>query len=180
MPEFSDLPTGEAIKSALNDQRFFALRPDKITPMADTLVLISDLMAQIEALSKNFARDGVIVSDRGSVSLIAYQAIRLYERDPKHFPSLDTAVSWITTLVETTGLHPDMTMFLTADEPIVQKRIINRGESPLSTEELQFLRQVNILMKQCTQTISFSTHIIDSDQNLAEITQQIVKIIRKA
>ncbi|MBU1323186.1 thymidylate kinase [Patescibacteria group bacterium] len=179
MPEFSDLPTGKAIKNALNDQRFFSLRPDKITPMADTLVLISDLMAQIEASSKNLAQGGVIVSDRGPASLIAYQAIRLYERDPKHFLSLDSAVSWVATLVETTGLHPDMTMFLTTDESTIQKRIINRGEPPLSTDELQFLRQVNMLMEQYTQTFSNTTHIIDSGKSLADITQQIVKLIRK-
>lgn len=179
MPEFSDLPTGRAIKSILKDQRFFALRPDKITPMADTLILASDMMAKIETSSKNLVRGEVIISDRGPASLIAYQAIQLYEQDPKHFPSLDSAISWITTLVETTGLHPDITMLLTADEPTVQQRITSRGEPPLSADELQFLQQVNSLMKQCAQTISFSTHIIDSGRNITEITQQIVKIIRK-
>ena len=179
IPEFSDLPTGKAIKSALQDQRFFALRPDKITPMADTLLLAADLMAKIEISSKDLVQSGVIISDRGPASLIAYQAIRLYERDPKHFPTLDNAIQWVKRLIGTIGLHADITMLLTVDESTVQQRLTNRGELPLSPDELQFLRQVNILMEQSARATSISTNIIDSGQNLETITQQIVKLIRK-
>jgi dTMP kinase len=176
--EFSASPIGETIREILRQKRFYALNDQKTSPLADTLHLLSDMMYSYETLiAPTIGAGGIAVSDRGVLSLIAYQALRVGDRSP-YIPS-HNALEWTQTLVNHCLGVPDLTIFLRLSPDEIRKRVIARGEQPLSVEELEFLEKAENLMEHSVKELSRDYIIVDGQGSVEQITENISLCITK-
>ena len=173
VPEFSSSPVGQVIQEILVRQRFYALAEDRETPLADTLHLLTDMAFNYEKLiGPTIHRGGIAVSDRGSASLIAYQAIRLGERS--QYIEKGMAYEWSRTLATHCFMIPDLTILIKIPESEMIRRIISRGESPPNEKELEFLHEVDLLLAQAAGQVSREVVTIDGDRSLKDVTDQMI------
>ncbi len=177
LPEFSNSPVGRTIQSIIEKQRFYALHATKKTPYADTYALISDMAYHVESGGHEvMTRGGILLSDRGLLSLIGYQAKRV-----EKFSDIakEAATDRITQLVKQAMGHlrlPDLHVLLVLNEEEMQKRIVNRGETPLTANDLLFMKGVREIME--IQSNSINSVILDvSALNQEETTTEIIRAV---
>src|SRR5690606_20721145 len=118
-------------------------------PFADTLTLLADVCFQIEGRVKDALASGTtILSDRGLLSLLAYQWVRIEKyADSEPFKSYENFRKRVAHILE--GFHkPDVHVHLTIDDQTLQRRVEGRGEQPLSDEESRFLLTVKGLIRE--------------------------------
>lgn len=176
LTEFSSSPVGRTILDILEKNRFYALNEQKTSPLADTVHLLSDIVYSYETtIAPVVESQGVAVSDRGASSFVAYQGVRIGERS-KNF-NLKQAVSWAETLAKHCLVIPDLTVLIRISHDELMRRVISRGESPLSADELEFLDKVDQTMLRTIRNTSKDHIVIDGQQPLEEITQQIVSYL---
>jgi thymidylate kinase len=98
--EFSNSPLGKTINEIISQQRFYSLDPQHRTPKADTLALAADLMFNIERdIVPTLRKNGLIFSDRGPASTLAYQSIRLHDWQPEEFETIEKAMEFVYPLI---------------------------------------------------------------------------------
>lgn len=174
--EFSTSPIGEAIREILRKKRFYALHPELKTPMADTVALLSDMLFQYETIiAPTIAKRGVAISDRGIISFVGYQSIRLEERTVNF--DLEEAMSWTDTLAQHCLITPGLTLLLTIPEEEMVRRIKGRGENIPSGEDLNFLRKSSQAFRQVASIANHETIEINGDRPKDIITQEITSLI---
>jgi dTMP kinase len=176
LPEFSNSPVGRTIQSIIDEQRFYSLHTAKKTPYADTYALIADMAYHVESGGHEvMTRGGTVLSDRGLLSLIGYQAKRV-----EQFSDIakEAATDRITQLVKQAMGHlhlPDLHVLLVLNEGEMQKRIVHRGETPLTEDDLSFMRGVRQIMERLSNTIN--SVILDvSALNEEETTTEIIRV----
>lgn len=176
LPEFSNSPVGQTIQSIIERQRFYALHATKNTPYADTYALLSDMAFHIESNGhKTLENRGVVLSDRGLLSLIGYQAKRVEEYSQIQ---RNDAVDRITTIATNSIAHlhvPDLHILLVLNEEEMQKRIVGRGETPLSDEDLIFMKKVRAIMESLSDKIP-SIVLDTSNMTKEEATEEIIRL----
>lgn len=175
--EFSSFPPGRVITEILERQRFYALHPEKKTPLADTVFLLSDMLTQYETvIAPTVALGGIAVSDRGNISFIAYQALRIEDAGV----SLNTdSFQWAHSLAQQCLITPDFTILLTIPEEEMVKRIIQRGESPPSDSELNFLARLNKAVQIAAEVSGSEIVEIDGSLPKENVTDNILELINK-
>lgn len=174
LPEFSGSPLGKTIQSVIQTQRFFALHATRSTPYADTYALLADLVYNIEADGNAVLENGdVLLSDRGLLSLIGYQAKRV----ATHSEIQNTdSIAQIFSIVRNAMSHiriPDVHILLKTKETEMQRRITARGEEPLSVADLVFMREVQTTMESLGNHIPFIT-LDTSDMTKEDVTEKII------
>lgn len=170
--EFSSSPVGQTIQDILSTSRFYALREDKKSPLADTLLLVTDLVYEIEStIVPTIKSGGIVVSDRGPASLVAYQAVRISERSDF---SLDKAITWCQRALSQTPVKPDLTTLIVISEDEMARRVEQREHYPLSQSDLSFLRQVNKILPSTAIEFSRRYTLIDGEKSPSEVTAAIV------
>lgn len=177
LTEWSDSGLGLMIRQIIDTQRFYALHPSRKTPYADTYSLIADLAYKLEDLGIDAMRSGgVVLSDRGLLSLIAYQAKRV----EKHGEiSLSSAVDRVESIVMECVKHlriPDHHILLRIDPDEMQRRVIKRGEAPLDSLDVQFMLQVNDIMLELTNRFTASTLDV-TNLSVSEVTEHILSLL---
>lgn len=171
--EFSSFPPGQIISAILARQRFYALDPQKRTPLADTAFLASDMMAQYETqIDPTITQGGIAVSDRGNISFIAYQALRVQEQSK--VVNQQNAFEWVNNLAKQCLIAPDVTILLTLPEQEMIRRIVARGEEAPSEQDLDFLRRTNKAIKKAIKVSGSKVVEIDGALPKEEITEKIV------
>lgn len=177
--EFSSSPVGQTIVGILEEKRFYALNDEKTSPLADTLHLLSDMVYNYETVIGSVVQQrGVAVTDRGASSFVGYQAVRIGERSSRF--NEKQAISWAETLARHCLVIPDLTVLVRISHDELMRRVVGRGEEPLSADELEFLDKVDRTMLQTIKHLSKEHIIIDGEQAIEDITAQISDyILRK-
>lgn len=176
LPEFSNSPVGKTIQSIIEEQRFFALHATKKTPYADTYALISDVAYHIESDGNDvMKRGGTVLSDRGLLSLIGYQAKRI-----EQYSAIDVeaAVDRLTQIVKQAMDHihfPDLHVLLVLNAEEMQRRVVGRGETPLTDTDLIFMREVRDIMERLSNTIN-AVILNVSAMDKEETTREIMRV----
>ncbi len=160
LQESSESPIGNMIGQIIETQRFYALHAMKKTPYADTYALMADLAYKIESDADDMLRSGgTVISDRGLLSLIGYQAKRIENRS---LLAPNDAVIRTTKIVKNAfeALRiPDLHILLTISEEEMQRRVVGRGETAMEGDDLAFMKDVNGIMQRLSS--EFSTEILD-------------------
>jgi thymidylate kinase len=177
--EFSATPFGDFLKGVVERERFFRLSYPKRTPRAETLALLADLALKIEGTINGQLQAGVtVLSDRGVISLIAYQACRL---DALYG---GRSGCWVDDVVEAAvaGLRvPDLHVILEAPFHVIQERLAIRGERPLTEQQLRFMDNVKREMRRIAEDRAFKSVIVDSHKEPSDLTAEITELVlRKA
>lgn len=177
LPEFSESPLGRTITQIIQEQRFYALHTLKKTPYADTHALIADLVYKIEAEGHDILKQGgVVLSDRGILSLIGYQAKRI-ELHSDIAPV--EAVKRLHETIQDSMKHlrlPDHHILLTIDESEMQNRVVGRGETPMTGEDLNFMKEVRIIMENLSSYIDTSRLDV-TNLNIEDVTNKILLLL---
>ncbi len=175
--EFSAFPPGRIITEILEKQRFYALHPEKKTPLADTVFLLSDMLTQYETIiAPTVNAGGIAVSDRGNVSFIAYQALRMEDSGVKfNFDSFQ----WAHSLAQQCLITPDFTVLLTIPEEEMVRRIVQRGEAPPSEADLSFLVRLNKAIQRAVEISGSEVVEVDGSLSKNKVTDSILDIIHK-
>lgn len=175
--EFSSSPPGRVIMEILEKQRFYSLHPEKKTPLADTVFLLSDMLTQYETvIAPTVAEGGIAVSDRGNISFIAYQALRIEDAGARlGFDSFE----WANSLAQQCLVTPDLTVLLTIPEDEMIRRIVQRGESLPNETDLNFLVRLNKAVQRAVEVSGSEIVEVDGSLPKDKVTNRILDIIYK-
>ncbi|MBI5913189.1 deoxynucleoside kinase [Candidatus Azambacteria bacterium] len=135
--EFSNFEIGKIIKRVIKKEKFFKLNSNTHYPLAETLMLVTDLMCQFEAevFSRKSRKKVYIISDRGPHSFLTYQLIRLNDFYPQ-----GKWKKWVEDILRPFG-RPDLSIFLVSDIGEIKNRLIKRGDDRV-LEDLQFITKI--------------------------------------
>lgn len=178
LQEFSDSDLGDMIRGVIKQRRFFALSEDGNTPMANMLTLLADLVYKIEKQQNGSFQDADIsLSDRGILSLLAYESVKIQRSTRTSIEDILTRFSGILQLATEKLPTPDLHIVYRADIEEVAKRVVARGESPLDANKISFLSSIQDVLMQPHDV--FSSSVIDVT-NLTEdqVTTDTLEIIR--
>ena len=174
--EFSSSPVGETIVGILEKKRFYALNDEKTSPLSVTLHLLSDMVYNYETIIGPLVQQrGVAVTDRGASSFVGYQAVRIGERSPRF--NQKEAISWAETLARHCLVIPDLTVLIRISHDELMRRVVGRGEEPLSADELEFLDEVDSTMLRTIKNLSKEHIVVDGEQAIEDLTMQIADYI---
>lgn len=137
--EFSSTAVGGLIRQRIEERYFFQMGNDEHLPVGESLLLAADLALQLETLqrSSDTGEPMILVSDRGPLSLVVYQATRLVQHAGY---SYEQAASWVGQLLSLLPT-PDLTVILYADEVTLRQRLIDR-QADLTEAEMRFVLQL--------------------------------------
>ena len=103
-PEFSSSFVGKGILDIVDDRRFFRMDRQKARPLiADLMVLIADVFCKYELEAAPDA--DVVIMERGIISALGYQLIRLFRAMP------ETRDAWIPARSATRLREADLDIF---------------------------------------------------------------------
>lgn len=153
---------------------FFSLSPDAHTKtvIAETLLLAADLAYQIETLAKS---PSLIIADRGLLSLVCYQAVRLAHSEI--FGSCVGAAKFIIDALKPLSVawtHIQLTGLGTRE--ICERAKVRGGPVP-NAAELEFLGEVEVLMTKIGPLLG-PYFRINAYTSITETNQIIHSIIR--
>ena len=149
LSEFSESPVGTMIKRIIGQQRFFALHHSRVTPTADALAILADFAFQSETnVRKAFENNNIVISDRGLLSIIAYQAKRMEMYSGRSLQDSIHQVKRIVKCCLENLPRPDIHIHLFLREDEMRARIDARDTTTINKEELSFLTEVQFLMKE--------------------------------
>jgi len=174
IPEFSNSVPGQEIQRIIERDRFFSLENGE-TPLASALFLLSDVVSQYEqSIAPALAEGGVVISDRGPASFIAYQTIGIEEKTS--LVQKKDAYSWTKTLAQHCLTMPDLTILIQLPEKEMIKRIIERGETKPDADELEFLNRVNVLLERAAEQTSKKVITINGNKSINTVAGEIARI----
>ena len=141
LTEFSSSPLGDLIQKIIANRRFFALHQERLTPYADTYSILSDLTYSLETIPKS--SQATVLSDRGVLSLLAYQAERISRYGGTSLTQAVEHVADVALIALRPFRLPDLSIVLTLSSEEIQRRVAKRGEAPLSDEDLRMLESMH-------------------------------------
>lgn len=156
LPEMSDGPVGRLILQIIKEKRFYSLHPENKTPFADAYALLADLLYEVEStIVPAQAAGKVVLSDRGILSFCGYQGVRMHR-----WAKVPDAGALLLQRAKSAFMNlpiPDLHLHLTVDETEMQRRILQRGETLLKEEQLEFLREVVVEMTGLSKRLATQT-----------------------
>lgn len=177
LDEFSSSPVGRLIREVVNDKTFFMLGNNRHIPMAETLILGSDLVFQREKLAQTtlHGQKGIIVSDRGIYSFFVYQGIRLKNG---YGDEIDWN-KWMEGFFSPIGM-PDLTLCLTSPIEQVERRLRARGDR-VSGESMAFIEQAQNEFSRLGGKGSSKSFVIleNIDSQFCDTLSQAQKVVRE-
>ncbi|MGE3479595.1 MAG: dTMP kinase [Dongiaceae bacterium] len=141
MGEFSQSAIGDTIRKIIAEKNFLSVSSDaKIKSVqTDSILLVADMAHKAEVqLQQAHPSAALCISDRGTLSLCAYQAARLFLNGWNK----KAALEWMQKLVNTAFLHlpkPQSHVVLTASIEVIRDRCAQRGDPRLNDTDLSFL-----------------------------------------
>ncbi|GHU28065.1 hypothetical protein FACS1894152_5460 [Bacilli bacterium] len=176
--EFSNSPVGDLIVEIIRKKRFFSIDDDKKSPVADSFLLISDMLYKAEKEVQNDTE--LIISDRGLLSLLVYQALRI-EKNSRFFVDGNyDSFRFLEEILDKTFLpiiKPTFHIVYTLKPENINKYSVNRGEPPLLKDELNFLE--NIQMKIVGKISQTNGYVLPIDslsiEEVSFLTESIVE-----
>lgn len=129
--EFSTTAPGDMIRSIIGKKDFFYLDGPGNHRLAETFILVGDLLAKLETVRQSGC--AAAISDRGSLSLRAYQFARI-ARD--HDTTLASRVDTILKMVFELPCIRSVDVVLTANANEMLKRKKERGDQGPSESEI--------------------------------------------
>lgn len=177
LTEFSNSEVGDLIRENIRLKEFFALRAPGEAIRTETALLIADTLFKSEyQVAKAAADTDLILSDRGLVSLIAYQAIRVSEGAL----TIEEAEEWLNNFVNVSFSNtrkPDLNIILTAPLDDIEQRCQDRG-TPLSPKDLDFLGKTQDLIVRVASRPENNAVCIDvQGQTIEELSNKIINMI---
>jgi thymidylate kinase len=137
--EFSSTSIGDIIRDVIVQKDFFCIGSGLC--IAESLLLLSDHFAKLEQL---VSRSGTTISERGLLSLLSFQSVRL-----RHSYGEETAARFegiCNSLLELPMFGKQQHIILTADQETVLKRKSARGDPIPSHRETQILMEIQRYM----------------------------------
>ncbi len=175
--EFSSSAIGKMIREIVRKKQFFNLADAGESVKTETLLLIADYLYKSEfEFSKLSLTSNLVLSDRGALSLIAYQATRLAKTGFQD----DQALLWVRELTEKAterSNKPDLNICLFLSMSEVVDRCRKRGES-LSSKEVGFLSSVQDKLRNLASDPSNRAISINVDKlSRSDVTNRIIDAI---
>lgn len=172
LPEFSGSPVGLAIQAIIRERTFFSLGEEgRPNPIAETLVLAGDYMMQLESLPRD--ESGIVITDRGPMSFLVYQGIRLTER----YGACGPGQKWIRDVMRSIR-DPDLTLCLVSDMEIIEKRLRIRGDR-VTPEGLDFIQRAQEMFIQESQAGGAGKKkILVNNGDFEEVSRRAVEVVR--
>ncbi|WP_050385849.1 hypothetical protein [Bradyrhizobium pachyrhizi] len=132
--EFSSCFVGRGIEEIVAKHRFFRLDQNRPSPIADLAVILADVFCKYE-IDVEPTID-VAVMERGVISALAYQLVRLNDHAPEASDSdvEKTVLDFISSLARFSR-WPDCHFTLNITQAELERRIVNRDETPLRPEQ---------------------------------------------
>jgi len=144
IPELSNSTLGTCILSVIKEHTFFSLHNKGITPLADSLTMLADIVYSLEL--QQDSRDtnqALILSDRGPLSVLVQQLSPLLQA-PAHGSSsnggVDNKLAKVLFLLLDQVKTPDLNIVLDVEDQHIDERLAARGERGRTEEEVQSLR----------------------------------------
>jgi thymidylate kinase len=177
VPEFSDTAIGTLINDVINRRYFFQLGADGHLPVPETLVLASDMALQIQQLvERHDGRPTLLLSDRGPLSLIVYQALRIAKHEPG--TCIAEAAEWVAKTVSLLR-SPDLTVVLRVQQDELLSRLAQRGVA-LTADDVDFVLQAQDMFVQRADLIGPEyAHIVDNSTGHDAINEILKRIVAK-
>jgi 8-oxo-dGTP diphosphatase len=176
--EFSSSEIGDLIRKIIQEKQFLGLQEGGQTIKADTLLLIADWLFKCEHEYPKYANADLVISDRGLLSLVAYQATRLMKSGFQP----EAAISWVDELTKTAlsqSKTPDFDIILTLPISEVEARCLGRGEQ-LDESSRQFLTTTQEAIKSLSASRGDKTQLLDvTGLSPADVTASITKTVRE-
>jgi thymidylate kinase len=167
--EFTFTPVGNLIKDIISEHRFFSLSQPPTTRLADAWLILADWTLKLE--TSNCSTFDVFFSDRSHLSAIGYQITRVEDQYGSETAAqlfqLFRSVSEIVRRSIEGITFEDVLLTITEDG--LRRRITNRGELALKSQQIDFLMNAQRLMLQ----LRPNTVIDVSDITILELTQKI-------
>lgn len=141
--EFSDSPIGALLIESIRRHNFIRLHPSFKTPFSETLLLMADLSVKNEMLWNSYDVPPIVIADRYSDSLIAYQVPRILKSNPtlRHHEVQE----WLGNCVETLFGKPDLTWLISAPMDVVLARVRARDSYLPTAEDEEFFKQAEVI-----------------------------------
>lgn len=154
---------------------------DKLPSISESFILLSArLHSYTEKIKISLEKDISVISDRYADSWLAYQAVfnRIYFSDDT--TSLDFFKKIHDTCIEYgTLINPDITILLTADIGMIEKRL-EVAENTTKYENIENLKKVQSNYLKLAKEYHKRYHIIeDKDQGIILVYKEVKKILKK-
>jgi dTMP kinase len=174
--EFSGGPIGGLLRKNVEEQRFLSLNGLGTSVAVDTLALVADLAYTVQFTIRPAIEQGyIVVSDRGPLSLVAYQLQRMGSTSAFAIEEVEALVStWALCGCEV------QTILLVADMNTVGRRSHQRDGLPLAPDELDFLDRVQRRLRALGSRGRLGSVLGEIDvgtRSLAEVTTSIVGLL---
>lgn len=155
---------------------------DKLPSISESFILLSArLHSYTEKIKISLEKDVSVISDRYADSWLAYQAVfnKIYFSDDA--TSLDFFKKIHNTCIEYgTLINPDITILLTADIGIIEKRLEVAENTTKYEKNIENLKKVQSNYLKLAKEYHKRYHIIeDKDQGIILIYKEVKKILKK-
>ena len=139
--DFSTSFVGKGIRKIVEQKRFFSLHPKWNTPIADMMVVLADVFCKYEV---DIDPDiDIVVTDRGMLSALAHQVIRLYSTVPEAKES-DLADNLLNLVASASRFcrWPDCHFVLKITRELLETRLVTRDGTLPSPNQSDMLMSV--------------------------------------
>lgn len=173
LDEFSSSPIGRALSKIIEEKTFFMLGDGEHYPISETLALCSDYIFQVEKITREKRTKDYLVSDRGILSFLVYQGIRLRDSYGRSFKWND----WMNSVFAPIP-KPDLTICITSPVDQIRRRLEKRGDAVTTNNLKTIVDFQKEFLKILRNQDSNSYMIVENlDGKLNEVSKLIVNKI---
>ncbi len=176
LSEFSQSPIGDLIRLIIERRRFFSLIDDRQTPLSDSILFLSDLCFQAEYEIVNNQNIDFFISDRGIISLLAYQSLRIAKHGSQNIDEILERLFQTYKLLFENLKVPDLHIIYDLNINDVNRRVQERGEAPLSKDDEMFLESARAIIHNTAKQFPHIILIVGG-KGIASITEDTVNAI---
>jgi thymidylate kinase len=171
--EFTYSPVGETIRRTISEHRFLSLSYPPTTRWADTFLLVTDWSLKVEQAAQSHS--SIFFSDRSHLSILGYQISRIDRQYGRQVADEALAImASVFSCIQSSIVGVQFTnILLLVSASELQRRVTNRGEPPLTGDEVSFLMDAQAVMEALS-----PEYVIDvSNNSLDETFSHINKIV---
>jgi thymidylate kinase len=176
-PEFSDSPIGELLADSIRKYNFVKLHPSLETPFSETLLLMADQSAKTETLPMLEHPSPIVIADRYSDSLIAYQLPRILRSNPR-LASHQVQIfleGWINTLFR----EPDLTFLIHAPLELVLERVQLRDSYKPTAQDIEFFKHADSIYTSLATRKNKRFVKLDGTKEIQELLTEIIETVTR-
>lgn len=174
-PEFSDSPIGDLLTESIRKYNFVRLHPSFEIPFSETLLLMADLSAKTETLRMSDDSQPVIIADRYSDSLLAYQLPRILRSNP----TLDShkVQTFLEGWVETLFGEPDLTCLINAPLELVLERVRLRDSYAPTARDIEFFKHAESIYTTLASRNKERILQLDGTKEIQQLSAEIIEAV---